>query len=78
MVDIFNEVTRAPILTSREESTSKSRRTSAQTSPTDDKFETPPSTPPKTKNIGLGIDALGSKTARLIQSQKTRARNSHQ
>ena len=61
MVDIFNEVTRGPILTSREEGTSEPRGTSAQTSPTDDKFETPPSTPPKTKNIGPGIDALGSR-----------------
>ena len=56
MVDVFNEATWAPTLTSREEDT----KTTAPTSPTDDKFETPPSTPPKTGRIGLGIDSPGS------------------
>ena len=60
MADIFDQVSQSPILTSHEKAFSRKRRTSAEKSPTNDDFETPPSTPPETKSIASGIDAPGS------------------
>ena len=66
MVDVFNEATWASTLTSREGDT----KTTALTSPIDDKFETPPSTPPKTGRMGMRIDLPGSELPDSFDNDK--------
>ena len=59
MTDLLDEVVRSRIPTARVVPDTGSRKTSAPASP-EDKFETPPSTPPKAKSVDLDTDASDS------------------
>ncbi len=68
MIDLLDEVARSSIPTACAVTDARLRQTSAPASPSEDKFETPPSTPPK--SVELGIDALGSEFPASFYQEK--------